>query len=72
MDKWNEVSMVPKWLRVSGIVLRIILTFVPFLIGLEVMIWGVPGGNGHLELIWMAIWFLSLLQIINLVDYKIK
>ena len=75
MDKWNEGSMIPKWLRVTGVVLRVILTFIPFLIAGSVMIYGMPGDgvcNGHFEMIWMAIWFLSLLQIINLVDYEIK
>ena len=59
-------------LRKISLVLRCLLTLVPFLIGANVMLFGVPGnyGGGHLDLIWMAIWFLSLLQILNYVDRK--
>ena len=73
MDKWNEVNMIPKWLRVCGTILRFTLTIIPFLVAGSIMIWGMPGDgecNGHFEMLWMAICLLSLSQLINLVDCK--
>ena len=77
MDKSEgiKIDMIPKWLKIGGTILRFVLTIIPFLIAGSVMIWGMPGDgqyNGHFEMIWMALWFLSLLQIINLVDIDYK
>ena len=75
MDKWNDegITMVPRWLRISGIVLRVLLTILPFVMAGGVMIFGQPPVlESNLDGVWQALWFLSLLQLINLVDIDYK
>ena len=30
MDKWNENSIVPRWMRITMVVFKILMAFIPF------------------------------------------
>ena len=71
MDKWQGESVVPRWMKLTGFWLRIILTVLPIIMVGAVMVFGQPPVlESNLDGVWQALWFLALLQLINLVDRK--
>ena len=76
MDKWNEQSMVPKWLKITMIICKGLLVLGPFIISSIVMFLhskesGVfTSDMYYTAALWNCIWMMSLIQIINFADEK--
>ena len=67
MDK--QLNIIPKWLRLSMIILKGVMVLMPFIISSIAMFW--ESDMGIMESgIWNCIWMFSLLHMINNVDEK--
>ena len=67
MDK--EINLIPKWLRISMIILKGVIVLTPFIISSIAMFY--ESDMGIMESgLWNCIWLMSLLQIINYADEK--
>jgi hypothetical protein len=71
MDKQDsiKIDMIPRWLRVSMIVLKGIMMIIPFIVSSIAMMW--ESDMTIMESgLWNCIWMMSLIQIINYADEK--
>jgi hypothetical protein len=69
MDKWNDVSLVPRWMRVSMIILKGVMVIIPFTVSSFAMFW--ESDMSIMESgLWNCIWIMSLLQILNYADER--
>ena len=70
MDKWNNqgISMMPRWMNVSLIVLKWMMVMIPFVI-CSIMLF-VTEMNTNQEWMWTCIYIMSLTQIIKMADEK--
>ena len=67
MDK--EINLIPKWLRISMIILKGVIVLIPFIISSIAMFY--ESDMGIMESgLWNCIWLMSLLHMINYVDEK--
>ena len=67
MDK--EIDLIPKWLRISMIIIKGSMVLIPFIISSIAMFW--ESNMSIMESgLWNCIWIMSLLQIINYADEK--
>ena len=67
MDK--EINLIPKWLRISMIILKGVLVLLPFIISSIAMFY--KSDMGIMESgLWNCIWIMSLLHILNYADEK--
>ena len=63
------IDMIPKWLRISMIILKGTIVLIPFIISSIAMFY--ESDMGIMESgLWNCIWLMSLLQIINYADEK--
>ena len=63
------IDMIPKWLRISMIILKGTIVLIPFIISSIAMFY--ESDMGIMESgLWNCIWIMSLLQIINYADEK--
>ena len=63
------IDMIPKWLRISMIILKGTIVLIPFIISSLAMFY--ESDMGIMESgLWNCIWIMSLLQIINYADEK--
>ena len=63
------IDMIPKWLRISMIILKGVIVLIPFIISSLAMFY--ESDMGIMESgLWNCIWIMSLLQIINYADEK--
>ena len=63
------IDMIPKWLRISMIILKGTIVLIPFIISSIAMFW--ESNMGIMDSgIWNCIWMFSLLHMINYVDEK--
>ena len=69
MDKWNGLDMMPKWLRITMIIIKGSMVLIPFIISSIAMFY-----ESDLTImesgLWHCIWLMSLLHIINYADEK--
>ena len=68
-DRDGGISMIPKWLNVTMIVLRGSIILIPFIISSIAMFWE-PNMSIMESGLWNCIWLMSLLQILNYADEK--
>ena len=68
MDKWTDVSMMPRWMTLSLMVLKWMMVMLPFVI-CSIMLF-VSEMNTNQELMWTCIYIMSLTQIIKMADEK--
>ena len=68
MDKWNNVSMMPRWMTLSLMVLKWMMVMMPFVI-CSIMLF-VSEMNTNQEWMWTCIYIMSLTQIIKMADEK--
>jgi uncharacterized membrane protein len=67
MDK--EINLIPKWLRISMIILKGVIVLIPFIISSIAMFY--ESDMGIMESgLWNCIWLMSLLHILNYADEK--
>ena len=67
MDK--EINLIPKWLRISMIILKGVIVLTPFIISSIAMFY--ESDMGIMESgLWNCIWLMSLLHILNYADEK--
>ena len=67
MDK--EINLIPKWLRISMIILKGTIVLIPFIISSIAMFY--ESDMGIMESgLWNCIWLMSLLHILNYADEK--
>jgi|TARA_B100000073_G_scaffold226542_1_gene188928 hypothetical protein len=69
MDKLNGLDMMPKWLKLSMIVLKGAMVLIPFIISSIAMFYE-SDMNIMESGLWNCIWLMSLLHIINYADEK--
>ena len=63
------IDMIPKWLRISMIILKGTIVLIPFIISSIAMFY--ESDMGIMESgIWNCIWLMSLLHILNYADEK--
>ena len=63
------IDMIPKWLRISMIILKGTMVLIPFIISSIAMFY--ESDMGIMESgIWNCIWLMSLLHILNYADEK--
>ncbi len=62
MDK--QMNIIPKWLRVSMVILRGIMVLIPFIISSIAMFYE-PNMSIMESGLWNCIWIMSLLHILN-------
>ena len=63
------IDMIPKWLRISMIILKGIIVLIPFIISSIAMFY--ESDMGIMESgLWNCIWLMSLLHILNYADEK--
>jgi hypothetical protein len=62
MDK--QMNIIPKWLRVSMVILRGIMVLIPFIISSIAMFYE-PNMSIMESGLWNCIWLMSLLHILN-------
>ena len=63
------IDMIPKWLRISMIILKGTMVLIPFIISSIAMFY--ESDMGIMESgLWNCIWLMSLLHIINYADEK--
>ena len=63
------IDMIPKWLRISMIILKGAIVLIPFIISSIAMFYE-SDMNIMESGLWNCIWIMSLLQIINYADEK--
>ena len=64
-----KIDLIPKWLRISMIILKGTIVLIPFIISSLAMFY--ESDMGIMESgLWNCIWIMSLLQIINYADEK--
>ena len=64
-----KIDVIPKWLRISMIILKGTIVLIPFIISSIAMFY--ESDMGIMESgIWNCIWMFSLLHMINYVDEK--
>ena len=64
-----SIDIIPKWLRISMIILKGVIVLIPFIISSIAMFY--ESDMGIMESgIWNCIWMFSLLHMINYVDEK--
>ena len=71
MDKYEgfKIDMIPKWLRISMIILKGVIVLIPFIISSIAMFY--ESDMGIMESgLWNCIWLMSLLHILNYADEK--
>ena len=67
MDK--QIDLIPKWLRISMIILKGVIVLTPFIISSIAMFY--ESDMGIMESgLWNCIWLMSLLHILNYADEK--
>ena len=67
MDK--EINLIPKWLRISMIIIKGVIVLTPFIISSIAMFY--ESDMGIMESgLWNCIWLMSLLHILNYADEK--
>ena len=69
MHKLNGLDMMPKWLKLSMIVLKGAMVLIPFIISSIAMFYE-SDMNIMESGLWNCIWLMSLLHIINYADEK--
>ena len=63
------IDMIPKWLRISMIILKGVVVLIPFIISSIAMFY--ESDMGIMESgLWNCIWLMSLLHILNYADEK--
>ena len=63
------IDMIPKWLRISMIILKGVIVIIPFIISSIAMFY--ESDMGIMESgLWNCIWLMSLLHILNYADEK--
>jgi len=63
------IDMIPKWLRISMIILKGVIVLIPFIISSIAMFY--ESDMGIMESgLWNCIWLMSLLHILNYADEK--
>ena len=63
------IDIIPKWLRISMIILKGVIVLIPFIISSIAMFY--ESDMGIMESgLWNCIWLMSLLHIINYADEK--
>ena len=67
MDK--EINLIPKWLRISMIILKGAIVLIPFIISSIAMFYE-SDMNIMESGLWNCIWLMSLLHILNYADEK--
>ena len=67
MDK--EINLIPKWLRISMIILKGTIVLIPFIISSIAMFYE-SDMNIMESGLWNCIWLMSLLHILNYADEK--
>ena len=67
MDK--EINLIPKWLRISMIILKGTMVLIPFIISSIAMFYE-SDMNIMESGLWNCIWVMSLLHILNYADEK--
>ena len=70
MDRWNDngISMIPRWMSLSMMVLKWMMVMLPFVICSIMMF--VTEMNTNQEWMWTCIYIMSLTQIIKMADEK--
>ena len=70
MDRWNDngISMIPRWMSLSMMVLKWMMVMLPFVI-CSIMLF-VSEMNTNQEWMWTCIYIMSLTQIIKMADEK--
>ena len=70
MDRWNDngISMIPRWMSLSLMVLKWMMVMLPFVI-CSIMLF-VTEMNTNQEWMWTCIYIMSLTQIIKMADEK--
>ena len=70
MDRWNDngISMIPRWMSLSMMVLKWMMVMLPFVI-CSIMLF-VTEMNTNQEWMWTCIYIMSLTQIIKMADEK--
>ena len=70
MDRWNDngISMIPRWMSLSLMVLKWMMVMLPFVICSIMMF--VTEMNTNQEWMWTCIYIMSLTQIIKMADEK--
>jgi hypothetical protein len=64
-----KIDMIPKWLRISMIILKGTIVLIPFIISSIAMFY--ESDMGIMESgLWNCIWLMSLLHILNYADEK--
>ena len=64
-----KIDVIPKWLRISMIILKGVIVLIPFIISSIAMFY--ESDMGIMESgLWNCIWLMSLLHIINYADEK--
>ena len=64
-----EIDILPKWLRISMIILKGVIVLIPFIISSIAMFY--ESDMGIMESgLWNCIWIMSLLHILNYADEK--
>ena len=64
-----KIDVIPKWLRISMIILKGVIVLIPFIISSIAMFY--ESDMGIMESgIWNCIWLMSLLHILNYADEK--
>ena len=64
-----KIDLIPKWLRITMIILKGTIVLIPFIISSIAMFY--ESDMGIMESgLWNCIWIMSLLQIINYADEK--
>ena len=67
MDK--QIDLIPRWLRISMIILKGTIVLIPFIISSIAMFY--ESDMGIMESgLWNCIWLMSLLHILNYADEK--
>ena len=63
------IDIIPKWLRISMIILKVTIVLIPFIISSIAMFY--ESDMGIMESgLWNCIWLMSLLHILNYADEK--
>ena len=64
-----KIDMIPKWLRISMIILKGIIVLIPFIVSSIAMFYE-SNMNIMESGLWNCIWLMSLLHILNYADEK--
>ena len=68
MYRWTDVSMMPRWMTLSMVVLKWMMVMLPFVI-CSIMLF-VTEMNTNQEWMWTCVYIMSLMNIINMADKK--